>query len=130
MPKPFNLSTSSKRKVDEPPAYVSMAQQIERYQKQTPDRYHLRSRKSQERGEQETVQSSYRKLQMCFCLVGIICMTESHGYYLSGPSRVKSEHMKLTQPHTPELMTRQRSRPPTVKSSSELEAEEVERLNK
>ncbi|XP_038577520.1 targeting protein for Xklp2 isoform X2 [Micropterus salmoides] len=96
VPKPFNLSTSSKRKVDEPPAYVSMAQQIERYQKQTPDRYHLRSRKSQERG----------------------------------PSRVKSEHMKLTQPHTPELMTRQRSRPPTVKSSSELEAEEVERLNK
>lgn len=43
---------------------------------------------------------------------------------------MKGEHLKLTQPHTPKLMTRQRSRPPTVKSSAELEAEEVEKLQK
>ncbi|KAI3357461.1 hypothetical protein L3Q82_015497 [Scortum barcoo] len=96
VPKPFNLSTGNKRKVEEPAAYVSMAQQIERFQKRTPDRYHLRSRKSQERG----------------------------------PSPVKGEHLKLTQPHTPALMTRQRSRPTTVKSSADLEAEEVEKLQK
>uniref|UniRef100_A0A3Q3FJS0 TPX2 microtubule nucleation factor n=1 Tax=Labrus bergylta TaxID=56723 RepID=A0A3Q3FJS0_9LABR len=47
-----------------------------------------------------------------------------------GPSPVKGEHLRLTHPHTPHLMTNQRSRPPTVKSSEELEAEEVEKLNK
>ncbi|XP_026224636.1 targeting protein for Xklp2 isoform X2 [Anabas testudineus] len=47
-----------------------------------------------------------------------------------GPSPVKCDHLKLTQPHTPKLMTRQRHRPPAVKSSAELEAEEVEKLQK
>lgn len=47
-----------------------------------------------------------------------------------GPSPVKGNHSKLTQPHTPHLMTKKRSRPPTVKSSAELEAEEVEKLQK
>lgn len=94
VPKPFNLSTGNKRKGDEPAPYVSIAQQIEQFQKRTPARYHLRSRQSQERG----------------------------------PSPVKSEHLKITQPHTPRLMTRQRSRPTAMKSSSELEAEEVQKL--
>lgn len=49
---------------------------------------------------------------------------------LAGPSPVKGDHLKLTQPHTPHLMTKQRSRPPTVKSSADLEAEEVDRLQK
>ncbi|KAM6982044.1 targeting protein for Xklp2 [Tautogolabrus adspersus] len=96
VPKPFNLSTGNKRKMDEPAAYVPMAQQIAQFQKRTPERYHLRSRRSQARG----------------------------------PSPVKGDHLKLTQPHTPHLMTNQRSRPPTAKSSAELEAEEVEKLNK
>ncbi|XP_041654449.1 targeting protein for Xklp2 isoform X2 [Cheilinus undulatus] len=96
VPKPFNLSTGSKRKVDEPAAYIPMAEQIIQFQKRTPERYHLRSRKSHARG----------------------------------PSPVRGDHLKLTQPHTPHLMTNQRSRPPTVKSSAELEAEEVEKLNK
>uniref|UniRef100_A0A3B4T9X9 TPX2 microtubule nucleation factor n=1 Tax=Seriola dumerili TaxID=41447 RepID=A0A3B4T9X9_SERDU len=96
VPKPFNLSTGNKRKMEGPGAYVPMAQQIAQFQKRTPDRYHLRSRQSQERG----------------------------------PSPVKGDHLKLTQPHTPHLMTRQRSRPPTVKSSADLEAEEVDKLNK
>ncbi|XP_073325599.1 targeting protein for Xklp2 isoform X2 [Pagrus major] len=96
VPKPFNLSKGNKRKVEEPSAYVPMAQQIQQFQKRTPDRYHLRSRKSQERG----------------------------------PSPVKGDHLKLTHPHTPHLITNQRSRPPAVKSSAELEAEEVEKLNK
>ncbi|XP_040918232.1 targeting protein for Xklp2 isoform X2 [Toxotes jaculatrix] len=96
VPKPFNLSTGSKRKAEGPDAYVPMAQQIEQFQKRTPERYHLRSRQTHERG----------------------------------PSPVKGDHLKLTQPHTPHLMTRQRSRPPTVKSSAELEAEEVDKLHK
>lgn len=50
VPKPFNLSKGNKRKVEEPSVYVSMAQQIQQFQKRTPDRYHLRSRRSQERG--------------------------------------------------------------------------------
>ncbi|XP_016891109.1 targeting protein for Xklp2 isoform X1 [Cynoglossus semilaevis] len=96
IPKPFNLSKGNKRKMDGVGAYVSMAQCIDQFQKRTPDRYHLRSRQSQERG----------------------------------PSPVKGDHPKLTEPHTPHLMTRQRSRPPTVKSSADLEAEEVEKLQK
>ncbi|KAM4611071.1 targeting protein for Xklp2 isoform 2-T2 [Polymixia lowei] len=96
VPKPFNLSTGHKRKLDEPAAYVSMAQQIEQFQRRTPDRYHLRSRRSQDRG----------------------------------PSPVKSEQLRITQPHTPQLMTRQRTRPTNVKSSAELETEELEELHK
>ncbi|XP_051282337.1 targeting protein for Xklp2 isoform X1 [Dicentrarchus labrax] len=96
VPKPFNLSTGNKRKVEEQSSYVPMAQQIEQFEKRTPDRYHLRSRKCQERG----------------------------------PSPVKGDHLKLTQPHTPHLMTLKRSRPPTVKSSADLEAEEVDKLHK
>ncbi|KAJ8016369.1 hypothetical protein DPEC_G00006490 [Dallia pectoralis] len=45
-----------------------------------------------------------------------------------GPSPVKCEPLKMTHPHTPQLMTRQRSRPVTVKSSAELEAEEIQKL--
>ncbi|XP_029576010.1 targeting protein for Xklp2-B isoform X3 [Salmo trutta] len=45
-----------------------------------------------------------------------------------GPSPMKSEQLKITHPHTPQLMTRQRCRPTTVKSSAELEAEELEKL--
>ncbi|XP_041859073.1 targeting protein for Xklp2 isoform X2 [Melanotaenia boesemani] len=97
VPKPFNLSKGNKKKEDEPGTYVSMAQQIEQFQKRTPPRYHMRSHRSQERG----------------------------------PSPVKGNpHLKLTQPHSPHLMTRQRSRPTTIKSSAELEAEEVEQLQK
>ncbi|XP_042368584.1 targeting protein for Xklp2-like [Plectropomus leopardus] len=95
VPKPFNLSTGNK-KGGETAAYVPMAQQIEQFQKRTPDRFHLHSRRSRERG----------------------------------PSPTKGDHLKLTQPHTPHLMTRQRSRPTTVKSSAELEAEELEKLQK
>lgn len=51
VPKPFNLSTGSKRKaMEEEPAYVPMAQRIQQFEKRTPERYHLRSRMSQERG--------------------------------------------------------------------------------
>ncbi|XP_068453667.1 targeting protein for Xklp2 isoform X1 [Clinocottus analis] len=96
VPKPFNLSTGSKREAEQSAAYVSMAQQIEQFHKRTPDRYHLRSRRSQERG----------------------------------PAAVKGSKLKLTQPHTPQLMTCQRSRPTNVKSSAELEAEELEELHK
>lgn len=93
IPKPFNLSTGNKRKHEEG-EYVSMAQQIEQFQKRTPVRYHLRSRQSQDKG----------------------------------PSPVKTNKPAITHPHTPQLLTRQRSRPVMVKSSAELEAEELEKL--
>ncbi|XP_047426022.1 targeting protein for Xklp2 isoform X2 [Mugil cephalus] len=96
VPKPFNLSRGNKRKAEETDAYVPIAQQIEQFQKRTPTRYHLHSRRSHERG----------------------------------PSPLKGDHLKLTQPHSPHLITRQRNRPPTVKSSADIEAEELEKLQK
>ncbi|NXH04077.1 TPX2 protein, partial [Loxia leucoptera] len=49
VPKPFNLSQGSKRKLEEATTeYVSFAEQVEAFQKRTPPRYHLRSRKSEE----------------------------------------------------------------------------------
>ncbi|PWA24235.1 hypothetical protein CCH79_00017898 [Gambusia affinis] len=96
VPKPFNLSAGHKNCKDGPGVYVSMAQMVEQFQKRTPTRYHLRSRRTQERG----------------------------------PSPLKGQHLHLTQPHSPQLMTRQRSRQPSVKSSAELEAEELEKLQK
>ncbi|XP_024119627.1 targeting protein for Xklp2 [Oryzias melastigma] len=91
MPKPFNLSAGNRKK-DESAAYVPMAQQIQQFQKKTPVRYHMRSRRIQE--------------------------------------KVKASHLKLTQPHSPHLMTRQRGRATSVKSSAELEAEEMEKQKK
>lgn len=52
IPKPFNLSTGHKKKTEEVSAYVPMAERIVQYQNRTPERYHLRSRMSQARGEQ------------------------------------------------------------------------------
>lgn len=52
VPKPFNLSQGNKRKLEETTSeYVSLAEQVEAFQRRTPSRYHLRSRKSEE-GEQ------------------------------------------------------------------------------
>ncbi|XP_014109617.1 PREDICTED: targeting protein for Xklp2 isoform X3 [Pseudopodoces humilis] len=49
VPKPFNLSQGKKRKLEEATTeYVSFAEQVEAFQKRTPPRYHLRSRKSEE----------------------------------------------------------------------------------
>lgn len=51
VPKPFQLSCGSKRKYDEATSeFVSMAQQIEAFQRSTPSRYHLRNRKKEETG--------------------------------------------------------------------------------
>ncbi|NWX20426.1 TPX2B protein, partial [Aegotheles bennettii] len=45
IPKPFNLSQGNKRKLEETTSeYVSLAEQVEAFQKRTPSRYHLRSR--------------------------------------------------------------------------------------
>ncbi|KAH0619312.1 hypothetical protein JD844_019299 [Phrynosoma platyrhinos] len=77
IPKPFNLSQGNKRKLDENPAeYVSMAQQVENFQKRTPPRYHLRSRKDDE-----------------------------------GITQNRSLKPKITNPKTPRLETKTRSRP-------------------
>ncbi|KAJ8393452.1 hypothetical protein AAFF_G00059250 [Aldrovandia affinis] len=45
-----------------------------------------------------------------------------------GPPPAKAGMLKITNPKTPRLMTRQRSRPTTVKSSEELEAEELKKI--
>uniref|UniRef100_A0A8C6V738 TPX2 microtubule nucleation factor n=1 Tax=Naja naja TaxID=35670 RepID=A0A8C6V738_NAJNA len=89
IPKPFNLSCGKKRKLDEASAeYIPLAQQVEIFQKRTPQRYHLRNQKEEE-----------------------------------GPSRpVKPQ---LTNPKTPCLETKRRLRPPTCKSTAELENEEI-----
>ncbi|NXH13800.1 TPX2B protein, partial [Bucco capensis] len=49
VPKPFNLSQGNKRKLEESGSeYVSLAEQVEAFQRRTPSRYHLRSRRSEE----------------------------------------------------------------------------------
>ncbi|XP_034074364.1 targeting protein for Xklp2-like isoform X2 [Gymnodraco acuticeps] len=116
VPKPFNLYTGKKKEAEGPDAegpdaegpdaegpdaegpdaYVPMAQQIQQFQNRTPDRYHLRSRKSINKG----------------------------------PSGLKGDKLKLTQSHTPHLMTHRRNRPTVTKSSAELEEEELEKQQK
>ncbi|NXK23231.1 TPX2 protein, partial [Arenaria interpres] len=94
VPKPFNLSQGNKRKLEETSSeYVSLAEQVEAFQKRTPSRYHLRSRKSDE-----------------------------------GPLPGKVLKARITKPKTPMLLTKQRFRPGTCKTTAELEAEELEKL--
>ncbi|NXC74664.1 TPX2B protein, partial [Anhinga anhinga] len=94
IPKPFNLSQGNKRKLEETTSeYVSLAEQVEAFQKRTPSRYHLRSRKSDE-----------------------------------GPVPGKLVKARLTHPKTPVLLTKQRFRPATCKTTAELEAEEIEKI--
>ncbi|XP_026718219.1 targeting protein for Xklp2 isoform X2 [Athene cunicularia] len=94
VPKPFNLSQGNKRKLEETTSdYVSLAEQVEAFQKRTPSRYHLRSRKSEE-----------------------------------GPVPGKLVKARLTNPKTPVLLTKQRFRPTTCKTTAELEAEEIEKI--
>ncbi|XP_069507086.1 targeting protein for Xklp2-A-like isoform X2 [Ambystoma mexicanum] len=99
VPKPFNLSQSNKRKLDEevaePCKFVSTAQQVEAFHKNTPSRYHLRSRQQNEG---------------------------------PGPSPIKCMKTKLTNPKTPQLETKRRHRPVTCKSTAELEAEELDKI--
>ncbi|CAI9597201.1 unnamed protein product, partial [Staurois parvus] len=47
---------------------------------------------------------------------------------MEGPSPVKPLKARVTLPKTPQLQTKQRLRPPTCKSSAEVEAEELEKL--
>ncbi|NWW93205.1 TPX2B protein, partial [Rhynochetos jubatus] len=94
VPKPFNLSQGNKRKLEETTSeYVSLAEQVEAFQKRTPSRYHLRKRKSDE-----------------------------------GPVPGKLVKARLTNPKTPLLLTKQRFRPVTCKTTAELEAEELEKI--
>ncbi|KAM6053652.1 targeting protein for Xklp2 isoform 1-T1 [Chlamydotis macqueenii] len=94
VPKPFNLSQGNKRKLEETTSeYVSLAEQVEAFQKRTPSRYHLRSRKSDE-----------------------------------GPVPGKLVKARPTNPKTPVLLTKQRFRPATCKTTAEIEAEEIEKI--
>ncbi|XP_015261135.1 PREDICTED: targeting protein for Xklp2 [Gekko japonicus] len=90
VPKPFNLSQGNKRKHEATvPEFVSLAQQIEKFQRNTPSRYHLRSRKEEE-----------------------------------APPRRPLKAV-LTNPKTPRLETKNRSRGVTCKSLAEQEEEEL-----
>lgn len=122
MPKPFNLSRGTKRKAEETSTFVPMAQLIQQFQNRTPERYHLRSRKDQDKGSRLCVSCPPRPWKTRDA------NTASAG--LPGPSPVKGDQPKLTHPMTPHLVTKQRSRPPTAKSQAELEAEELNRLKK
>ncbi|NXT46113.1 TPX2B protein, partial [Pluvianellus socialis] len=96
VPRPFNLSQGNKRKLEETPSeYVSLAEQVEAFQKRTPSRYHLRSRKSDE-GELTT--------------------------------EIVVAKPRITNPKTPMLLTKQRFRPVTCKTTAELEAEELKKI--
>ncbi|XP_060119605.1 targeting protein for Xklp2-like [Heteronotia binoei] len=93
IPKPFNLSQGNKRKHEATvPEFVSLAQQINKFQKGTPPRYHLRSRKEEEAAPRRPLKAT------------------------------------VTNPQTPRLETRNRSRPVTCKSAAELEEEELATL--
>ncbi len=48
----------------------------------------------------------------------------------AGPSPVKAEKPEITHPKTPQLLTRQRHRPTMMKSTAEIEAEEIEKMQK
>ena len=43
---------------------------------------------------------------------------------------MKAGEQKLTLPHTPNLMSRKRQRPPAVKSHDQMEEEELEEIKK
>nr|XP_057906614.1 targeting protein for Xklp2 isoform X2 [Doryrhamphus excisus] len=47
-----------------------------------------------------------------------------------GPPKAQGQRLQLTRPQSPNFSKRLRSRPPTVKSSAELEAEEADELHK
>ncbi|XP_061486811.1 targeting protein for Xklp2 isoform X2 [Rhineura floridana] len=92
IPKPFNLSQGNKRKIEEVSSeYMSLAQMVQNFQRRTPPRYHLRSRKAEE---------------------GI----------------AQTRPLKVTNPLTPHLETKTRLRSITCKSTAELEAEEITRI--
>lgn len=59
IPKPFNLSAGH-RKGEESGAYVPMAEQIQQFHNKTPKRYHLQSRRTQERGVSDQSAASFR----------------------------------------------------------------------
>ncbi|KAM9816953.1 targeting protein for Xklp2 [Neosynchiropus ocellatus] len=101
-----NASVSKKTLQQE--AYVPMAQRILQFQTRTPERFRLRSRQNGSGG-------SYRIKLLTFRAVA---------------GQAKSTNLKLTHPHSPNLKTSKRSRPTTTKSSAELEAEQMEELQK
>lgn len=121
VPKPFNLSMGTKRKTEKS-TFVPMAQLIQQFQSRTPDRYHLRSRKEQGKGTRLSFSCSLRLQKTCG--------TNTAYCGLSGLSPVKGEHLKLTHPVSPRLVTKQRNRPATTKGQAELESEELSRLKR
>lgn len=121
VPKPFNLSEGNKRKREEAASeYVSLAQQVENFQKRTPLRYHLRSRKE---GDGKGL-GGLAKTLFCASPEPALLM----GVFSAGVSQRRPLKAMLTHPQTPHFETKSRSRPITCKSAAELEAEQVAEL--
>uniref|UniRef100_A0A2K5QBK9 TPX2 microtubule nucleation factor n=1 Tax=Cebus imitator TaxID=2715852 RepID=A0A2K5QBK9_CEBIM len=115
--KPFNLSQGKKRTFDETVStYVPLAQQVEDFHKRTPNRYHLRSKKD------ET-----SKFGSCSVTQDGV-QWHDHGSLQHLTPGLNNWDSRCIDPQTPVLLTKQRARPVTCKSTAELEAEELEKL--